>query len=67
MPKMDGHHLTKLVKSDEEMKGIPLIIFSSLINSEMRIKGKQLGADEQLSKPEIGHLVEVMDTLLERR
>ena len=24
----------KLVKSDEEMKGIPLIIFSSLINSE---------------------------------
>ena len=67
MPEMDGHHLTKLVKSDEEMKGIPLIIFSSLINSEMRIKGKQLGADEQLSKPEIGHLVEVMDTLLERR
>lgn len=67
MPEMDGHHLTKLVKSDEEMKEIPLIIFSSLINSEMRIKGKQLGADEQLSKPEIGHLVEVMDTLLERR
>ena len=67
MPEMDGHHLTKLVKSDEEMKGIPLIIFSSLINSEMRIKGKQLGADEQLSKPEIGHLVEVMDTLLKRR
>ena len=67
MPEMDGHRLTKLVKSDEVMKEIPLIIFSSLINSEMRIKGKQLGADEQLSKPEIGHLVEVMDTLLERR
>ena len=32
----------------------------------MRIKGKQLGADEQLSKPEIGHLVEVIDALLER-
>lgn len=30
----------------------------------MRIKGKQLGADEQLSKPEIGHLVEVIDELL---
>lgn len=67
MPEMDGHRLTKLVKSDEEMKDIPLIIFSSLINNEMRIKGKQLGADEQLSKPEIGHLVEVMDGLLERR
>lgn len=67
MPEMDGHRLTKLVKSDADMKEIPLIIFSSLINSEMRIKGKNLGADEQLSKPEIGHLVEVMDDLLERR
>lgn len=67
MPEMDGHRLTKLVKEDQIMKDTPLIIFSSLINPEMRIKGKSLGADEQLSKPEIGHLVEVMDTLLERR
>lgn len=66
MPKMDGHRLTKLVKENEKLKHIPLIIFSSLINQEMEIKGKQLGADEQLSKPEIGHLVEVMDHLLER-
>lgn len=64
MPKMDGHRLTKLVKDDEKLKKIPLIIFSSLINEEMRIKGKQLGADEQLSKPEIKHLVEVIDHLL---
>ncbi len=67
MPEMDGHRLTKLVKEDEKMKHIPIIIFSSLINDEMRIKGKKLGADEQLSKPEIGHLVEVMDSLLERK
>lgn len=67
MPEMDGHRLTKLVKDDKDMKQIPIIIFSSLINQEMQIKGKQLGADEQLSKPEIGHLVEVMDTLLARK
>lgn len=66
MPRMDGHRLTKLVKSDKKLKSIPLIIFSSLINVEMQIKGKQLGADEQLSKPEIGHLVGVMDTLLKK-
>ncbi len=66
MPQMDGHRLTKLVKDDREMRSIPLIIFSSLISEEMRIKGKELGADEQLSKPEIGRLVHVMDTLLER-
>ncbi|MBC5689360.1 chemotaxis protein CheV [Mediterraneibacter sp. NSJ-55] len=67
MPEMDGHHLTKLVKEDEKLKEIPLIIFSSLINEEMERKGKELGADEQLSKPEIGHLVSVMDGLFERR
>ena len=67
MPEMDGHRLTKLVKEDEYMKKMPVVIFSSLINEEMRIKGKQLGADEQLSKPEIGRLVEVMDALLDRR
>ena len=67
MPEMDGHRLTKLVKEDEIMKKMPVIIFSSLINEEMWRKGKQLGADEQLSKPEIGRLVEVMDGLLERK
>lgn len=64
MPQMDGHRLTKLVKSDPRFSPVPLIIFSSLISEEMRIKGRQLGADEQMSKPEIGHLVDVMDHLL---
>lgn len=66
MPQMDGHRLTKLVKSTPRFQPIPLIIFSSLISEEMRIKGNQLGADEQMSKPEIGHLVDVMDHLLAR-
>ncbi|MCX4265438.1 MAG: chemotaxis protein CheV, partial [Firmicutes bacterium] len=66
MPQMDGHRLTKLVKDDFELKRIPLIIFSSLITDEMRIKGKELGDNEQMSKPEIGHLVSVMDNLLAR-
>lgn len=67
MPEMDGHRLTKLIKEDRELRNIPVVIFSSLINQEMEIKGKTLGADEQLSKPEIGHLVEVIDCLLARR
>lgn len=64
MPQMDGHRLVKLIKSDTFLRKLPIIIFSSLISEEMRIKGKQLGADEQLAKPEIGHLVRVMDHLL---
>ena len=65
MPQMDGHRLTKLVKDDREFHHIPLIIFSSLITEEMRRKGKEVGADDQMSKPEIGHLVQVIDHLLE--
>lgn len=66
MPLMDGHRLTKLVKSDAELRDIPVIIFSSLVNEEMRKKGEQLGADAQLTKPEIGKLVEAIDKLLDK-
>ncbi|MCI8752875.1 MAG: chemotaxis protein [Lachnospiraceae bacterium] len=64
MPQMDGHRLTKLVKEHDKLKHIPLIIFSSLVNAEMRRKGEQLGADAQLSKPEIGQLVGAIDSLI---
>ena len=64
MPLMDGHRLTKLVKNDAALKEIPVIIFSSLVNEEMRIKGEQLGADAQLTKPEIGQLVDAIDKLI---
>lgn len=64
MPEMDGHRLTRLVKEDDETKHIPVIIFSSLINEEMRRKGEALGADAQLTKPEIGNLVRVLDSLV---
>ena len=64
MPLMDGHRLTKLIKEDDETKYIPIIIFSSLVNDEMKRKGAALGADAQLSKPEIGNLVREVDKLV---
>ncbi|SFR70337.1 chemotaxis protein [[Clostridium] aminophilum] len=66
MPMMDGHRLTKLIKTNKNLKNIPVVIFSSLIDEQMRAKGKELGADEQLSKPEIGHLVNIMDSLISK-
>ena len=66
MPQMDGHRLTKLVKAHDRMKNIPVIIFSSLINEEIRRKGDSLGADAQLTKPEIGKLVEAVDELVDK-
>ena len=65
MPLMDGHRLTKLVKTDDVMKKIPLIIFSSLVNDEMKRTGERLGADAQLTKPEIGSLVQAIDRLID--
>ena len=67
MPEMDGHRLTKLVKSDDATAHIPIVIFSSLVNDEMKRKGEMLGADAQLSKPEIGNLVRIIDGLVQER
>ena len=63
---MDGHRLCKLVKSDEDMKHIPVIIFSSLINDDIRRKGESVGADAQLTKPEIGKLVKAIDDFVDK-
>ncbi len=65
MPQMDGHRLLKLIKETPAYKDIPVIIFSSLINEEMRRKkGEQLGADAQLSKHEMGDFVKALDRVL---
>lgn len=66
MPVMDGHRLVRLVREDDELKNIPIIIFSSLINDDMKRKGESLGANAQISKPEIGMLVHVIDDLLDK-
>ena len=64
MPQMDGHRLLKLIKETPAYKDIPVIIFSSLINEDMRRKGEQLGADAQLSKHEMAEFVKELDRVL---
>jgi len=61
MPRMDGHHLAKLVKSDDVLKKIPVIVFSSLVDEAQRLHGEKLGVDAHLSKPQIGQLVTTLD------
>ncbi|MGO4886461.1 chemotaxis protein [Anaerobacillus sp. MEB173] len=64
MPKMDGHHLTKRIKSDQQLNQIPVVIFSSLITEDLHHKGITVGANAQVSKPEIVELVKVIDDLI---
>lgn len=52
MPQMDGHHLTRRVKEHKFLKKLPVVIFSSLINEDLFHKGKAVGADAQISKPD---------------
>ena len=64
MPKMDGHRLLKLIRKDDYLKELPVIIFSSLINEEMKKKGETLGATAQITKPEIANLVTLIDKFI---
>jgi len=62
MPQMDGHHLLKLIREDQGLKKLPVVIFSSLINEDMRRKGEAIGANGQVSKPEIAKLIDLLDS-----
>ena len=64
MPQLDGHTLTKRIKTDKVLKSLPVVIFSSLITGDLRHKGHAVGADAQMSKPEIGRLIELIDGFL---
>lgn len=61
MPQMDGHHLTKRIKNHPKLNTLPVIIFSSLITNDLKHKGEMVGAEDQVSKPEIAELVLKID------
>ena len=67
MPKLDGHTITRRIKEDKVLKKLPIIIFSSLITGDLRHKGESVGADAQLSKPEVGQLVELIDAIAKKK
>lgn len=64
MPQMDGHRLTKLIKTDPKLCKIPVFLFSSLIDDKMKLKGESIGADAQFSKPQISGLIKKMLEIL---
>lgn len=65
MPQMDGLTLTRKIKENPILKKLPVIVFSSLITDDLRHKGESVGADAQLSKPEIGDLVQLIDKFMD--
>lgn len=64
MPEMDGHTLTRQIKSDPVLSVVPVVLFSSLITDTLRHKGEAVGADDQISKPDLPSLTKRVRTLI---
>ena len=61
MPLMDGLTLCRKIKQELGLAELPVIFFSSLINEQMMLKCKEVGGDAQITKPELGKLVSLLD------
>ena len=51
LPKLNGFEVTKRLRNDARTAGIPVLILSAKGETENRIKGLELGADDYLPKP----------------
>jgi len=51
IPSPDGIRVLKILKEDEKLKSIPVIILSAMSLEENIIEGFEIGADDYLTKP----------------
>ena len=64
MPEMDGHMLTAKIRDTPGMSTLPIILFSSLITEALYAKGVKVGADKQVSKPDLPSLSKIIRELI---
>ncbi|MCL2122851.1 MAG: chemotaxis protein [Desulfovibrionaceae bacterium] len=64
MPEMDGHTLTKNIRGDSGLQKLPVVLFSSIITDALRHKGQSVGADDQISKPDLPGLTKRMRAVI---
>ena len=65
MPLMDGFSLTKNIKEDPILQKLPVILYSSIITKELRHKGDSVGANRQISKPDLHTIPQIAIELIE--
>lgn len=63
MPAMDGFHLTRNIKEHPDLRQLPVVLFSSILTPENKRKGTTVGADAQITKPELARVVELADEM----
>jgi two-component system chemotaxis response regulator CheV len=64
MPVMDGHSLTLRIKEDAVLRGLPVVLCSSIVSSTLAHKGESVGADAQISKADMQNLPGALAGLL---
>jgi two-component system chemotaxis response regulator CheV len=64
MPRLDGLALTRRLKENTATQGIPIIVFSSIMAQDIKVKAASVGARYQITKPEIGQLVEYVAKII---
>ncbi len=67
MPQMDGFTFTKNVKEDPISGKLPVILYSSIITNELRHKGESVGANIQVSKPDLDQVARIAIELIENK
>lgn len=67
MPRVDGFHLTKKIKTHPELQSICVLLYSSIMTQDNHKKGASVGADAMVTKPELSKIVEKADELLRTR
>ena len=51
LPDLDGFEICRRIKANAETRDVPVIILTALDNEQARAKGREVGADEYLTKP----------------
>ncbi|MCL2767697.1 MAG: response regulator [Synergistaceae bacterium] len=64
MPRMDGLALTRKIRENNATKDIPIIVFSSIMANDIKVKAASVGANYQITKPEINELVEYIAKII---
>ena len=68
MPEMDGMEFAKLIKTDEELHHIPIILLTALTSTSHEMEGLQLGIEDYIRKPfKIDILLAKINTILKNR
>lgn len=65
MPEMDGHALTSKIRETPALHKLPVVLFSSLITDALRAKGIKVGADRQISKPDLAGLDKIVKEIID--